>query len=133
MLLREYINALILNVDKTKIPNEIDLVFSGGAFNGMFGFGVLYYIKALEKQKLITVVRVSGCSIGSLLALWYLTDYPEDPDVWLTNIISGFKKKQNLTAYHENIRKTVYKLFENDTAVKSIDGYLFISFYDMKK
>ena len=83
MLLREYINALVLNIDSTKLPKEIDLVFSGGAFNCIFGLGILYYIKALEERKLTKVVRVSGCSAGAILALWYITNPDEDMDCLL--------------------------------------------------
>lgn len=133
LLIREYINALILNIDKSKLPNEIDLVFSGGAFNGLFGIGILYYIKALEQHKLTTVRRVSGCSIGSLLALWYIMDCDEDPNLWFADISKKCKKTQNLTAYNDKVEKTVYNLFKTDESVATLNGLLFISFYDMKK
>jgi hypothetical protein len=132
-LMRKYINALILNVDRNRLPREIDLVFSGGALNGLFGIGVLYYIKALEEQGFTKVKRVSGCSIGSLLAVWYITNCVEDPDVWFTDIIRMFKKKQNNTAYNEKVVKIVYNLFIDDESVKTLNDCLFISFYDMKK
>lgn len=133
LLIREYINALILNIDKSKLPNEIDLVFSGGAFNGLFGIGILYYIKALEQHKLTSVKRVSGCSIGSLLALWYIMDCDEDPNLWFADISQKCKKTQNLTAYNDKVEKTVYNLFKTDESVATLNGRLFISFYDMKK
>lgn len=132
-LIRNYINALILNVDRTKLPTEIDLVFSGGGLNGLFGMGVLYYIKALEEHGFTKIKRVSGCSIGSLLALWYITNCAEDPDVWFTDIIRMFKKKQNNTSYNEKVIKIVYNLFMDDESVKRLNECLFISFYDMKK
>lgn len=132
-LMRKYINALILNVDRNRLPTEMDLVFSGGALNGLFGIGVLYYIKALEEHGFTKVKRVSGCSIGSLLALWYITNCSEDPDIWFTDIIRMFKKTQNLTGYNEKVVKTVYSLFQDDESVKALNECLFISFYDMKK
>ena len=133
MLLREYINALILNIDKTKLPKEIDLVFSGGALNGVFGLGVLYYIRALEERKLTKVIRVSGCSIGAILALWYITNSDEDMDTWFTEIVTKFKKDLNLKSYQENVKKFINKIFSDEDKLKSLNGRLFISFYDMKK
>ena len=125
MLIREYINALILNIDKNKLPPEIDLVFSGGAFNGLFGIGVLYYIKALEENNLTTVRRVSGCSIGSLLALWYIMDCKEDPNEWFADITSMFKKTQSLIAYNHKVKKMVYNLFDDDESIKTINDFYF--------
>lgn len=133
MLLREYINALILNIDETKLPKEIDLVFSGGALNGVFGLGILYYIRALEEQKLTKVVRVSGCSIGAILALWYITNSDEDLDSWFTEIVTKFKKDLNLKSYQENVKIIVNKIFNDREKLKSLNGRLFINFYDMKK
>jgi len=133
MLLREYINALILNVDKTKIPNEIDLVFSGGALNGVFGLGVLYYIKALEKLKLTKVVRVSGCSIGAILAIWYIINLDQDIDELFMDTFNKFKKDLNLKGYQENVKKVINEIFDDEEKLKSLNGRLFISFYDMKK
>lgn len=132
-LIRKYINALILNVDHNRLPKEMDLVFSGGGLNGLFGIGILYYIKALEEHGFTKVIRVSGCSIGSLLALWYITNCEEDPNEWFTDIIQMFKKKQNNTFYNQKIVKIVYNLFINDESVKILNECLFISFYDMKK
>jgi len=133
MLLREYINALILNIDSTKLPKEIDLVFSGGAFNCVFGLGILYYIKALEERKLTKVVRVSGCSAGAILALWYITNPDEDMDVLFTNIVTCFKKDLNLKGYQEKVKEIVNKVFDNEDKLNILNGRLFISFYDMKK
>ena len=133
MLLREYINALVLNIDSTKLPKEIDLVFSGGAFNCIFGLGILYYIKALEERKLTKVVRVSGCSAGAILALWYITNPDEDMDMLFTNIVTCFKKNLNFKGYQEKVKEIVNKVFYNEDNLNILNGRLFISFYDMKK
>ncbi len=133
MLLREYINALVLNIDSTKLPKEIDLVFSGGAFNCIFGLGILYYIKALEERKLTKVVRVSGCSAGAILALWYITNPDEDMDMLFTNIVTCFKKNLNFKGYQEKVKEIVNKVFDNEDNLNILNGRLFISFYDMKK
>ena len=42
-----YIHSLTKEVDENKISNEYDLIFDGGAFNGLMGQGVGLYIKSL--------------------------------------------------------------------------------------
>ena len=73
-LLRAYVRTLADNADSTRIPKEVDIVFSGGAFNGFMGYGVMLYIKALFVKHGVMVHRVSGCSIGSLLAAFVFAD-----------------------------------------------------------
>lgn len=133
MLLREYINALVLNINYEKLPKEIDLVFSGGALNGIYGLGILYYIRALENHNLTKVIRVSGCSIGALLALWYIKNSDKDMDTLFTEIVLNFKKNLNFKKYQENIKKIVNEFFVDDNKIQSLNNRLYISFYDMKK
>ena len=43
-LLQEYIKALIINVDKTGVEKNINIIFDGGAFNGGFAAGIGLYL-----------------------------------------------------------------------------------------
>ena len=47
------INTLIENIPQENIPKEIDLVLDGGAFNGLYMLGGLFYIKEMEKRNKI--------------------------------------------------------------------------------
>ena len=49
-LLKEYVKALVHNVDKQILPKKIDLVFGGGAFNGFFSMGVAMLYYRMEKK-----------------------------------------------------------------------------------
>ena len=73
-LLNLYVNTLVKNVDAEKIPKEIDLIFDGGVFNGFIGYGFSMYLSELEKQNKTKIIRVSGCSIGSVLGLLYIVN-----------------------------------------------------------
>ncbi len=73
MNLTHYIHALFEIVDKKDIPNEIDLVLDGGAFNGAYLLGALYYLKEMEKKQLLSINRISGCSVGACGAILYLS------------------------------------------------------------
>jgi len=132
-LLKEYVKSLVQNVDKQILPQKIDLVFSGGAFNGFFAMGVAMYVLELKRQRLIEIGRLSGCSIGSLVALWCLVkDDDEDMDGWFTGIVTCLRTNHNLSRYHDMIRSKVTGLFPDDD-MSLINGRLFINFHDMKK
>jgi hypothetical protein len=131
-LLKEYVKALVQNVDKQTLPKKIDLVFSGGGFNGFFAMGVAMYVLELRRQGHIKIARLSGCSIGSLVALLCLIDKDEDIDEWFTDIAACFRTNHNLAEYHDMVRKGVMRLLPTDD-MSQINGHLFINFHDLKK
>ena len=132
-LLKEYVKALVHNVDKQILPKKIDLVFGGGAFNGFFSMGVAMYVLELKKQGLIEIGRLSGCSIGSLIALvCIMKDNVEDMDEWYTDAVKCLRTNHNMSRYHDMIRDIVMKMFPNDD-MSLINGRLFINFHDLKQ
>ena len=62
MALHTFINTLIENIPEKHLPPELDLVLDGGAFNGVYMLGGLFYVKELERREKIQVKRVSCCS-----------------------------------------------------------------------
>ena len=103
--LKQYIGSLIENLDKTQIPKEIDLVLDGGAFNGGFGCGILLYLKELENLKLLKIDKISGCSVGALLALAYCINMVESNLLLYTNILQEFRKTCFLNKLSDMIEK----------------------------
>ena len=72
MLLKAYIKTMAESslTDRNEVnPLEIDLVISGGAFNGAYGFGVVLYLLELIEQKKLIIKNASGCSVGAMTAL----------------------------------------------------------------
>ena len=51
MALNVFIKSLIENIPNNHIPKNIDLVLDGGAFNGIYMLGGLFYIKELEQTR----------------------------------------------------------------------------------
>ena len=45
------------NIKNRKKPLKIDLVLSGGAFNGSYILGALYFLKELEREKYIIIKK----------------------------------------------------------------------------
>ena len=99
MLVKKYVKQLISNLPEKneKIPIEIDLVLSGGSFNGSYTIGALYYIKELEKQNAIKVKRISGSSIGSILGLLYFSNKLYLFNTFYSIFFENFNKNKNLS------------------------------------
>ena len=77
-MIQEYVNKLIENlpddIKNGENPLHIDLVLDGGVFNGSYLVGALYFLKEMEKRNYIKIERISGCSVGSIVAFLYYID-----------------------------------------------------------
>lgn len=131
-LLNSYINALIINVKQTKIPPAINLIFDSGAVNGILGIGAALYIKRLEQVGYIKVKKVSGCSIGSVIGLWYMCDCSETMYDYTVKLFSSYKEHKNFYMYKTLVTNIVNQLFP-DNDVRRLNRKLYINYYDTKK
>ena len=50
----EYIDELIKNIPKREIPHNLDIVVEGGAFNGSYVLGILFFLKRANSFFLLT-------------------------------------------------------------------------------
>jgi hypothetical protein len=66
------VNTLPPNILEQERPIDIDIVFDSGMFNGSYLVGAMKYISELEKRNIVKIHRISGCSIGSFIALLYI-------------------------------------------------------------
>ena len=71
MLTDNFISKFIEDLPNSNKPLKLDIVFEGGLFNGSYLAGCLLYLKQLENNKFIKIHKISGCSIGSILAILY--------------------------------------------------------------
>jgi hypothetical protein len=133
-MINEYVNKLIENLpDEIKnrtVPEEIDLVLDGGVFNGSYHVGALYFLKEMERRKYIKINRISGCSVGSIVAFLYFID-GLDLMAKLYDIISNeFKNKMQLSCLKE-IKKHIEERIPKDILEK-VNNKLFISYNNIK-
>jgi hypothetical protein len=127
-LLQEYIKALIVNIEIKNIPCDINVIFDGGAFNGGFALGIALYLKCMEDHKLINIHSISGCSIGSVLAMWYLTGCKVEGIAYFEEFMTSYKKNANLHSYKSIILSFINSIFSNEN-----DNSVFITYYNIKK
>ena len=133
-MIDEYINKLIENlpdeIKNRKEPEVIDLVLDGGVFNGSYHIGALYFLKEMERRKYIKINRISGCSVGSIVAFLYFID-GLDLMPKLYDIISNeFKNKLQLSCLKE-IKKHIEERIPKDIC-KKVHNRLFISYNNIK-
>ena len=140
LLIKEYTKALIQNVDKTHLPKELNLIFDGGVFNCGFASGVALYIKTLEENNLIKINKISGCSAGALIALWYITGCKESGIKYFENMMQSFKETLNFNELQNSLSVFVDELFldanasnKNNIDISMLDNRLFINYYDTSK
>jgi len=127
-----YIKTLVDRVNdnhNVNIPPTLDVVFDGGAFNGGMGLGIAMYLKQLEKLNRISIKRVSGCSIGSIIALYYLVNIKYDINNMFLEIRECFQNKFNLTRYKDCVRDFIFTNMTDD--LSSINNVLHITYYDL--
>jgi len=134
-MIEEYIQKLIINLpDHCKNINKplnLDLVLDGGAFNGSYLVGSLYFLREMEKLKYICIKRISGCSIGSIAALLYFIDSLDSMSDLYEIFYNDFKSNYNLNKL-KNIKDILNDKIPNDICSK-INGRFFISYYNIKK
>lgn len=128
-IFKNYISAMCENLDNKNIPDKIDLIIDGGAFNGSFAYGILLYIKELEKIQMTKVERISGTSIGAVLGLLYLTNNLENEINNFNEILNNFKNTLQLSNVKTIIANIVNK-YINDPTI--LNNKLFITYYDVK-
>jgi hypothetical protein len=135
-MINDYVHKLMENlpesITKRTIPLKIDLILGGGAFNGSYILGALYFLKELERKKYVKIKRISTCSISSILALLYLTDNLDKANELYFDIIQDFKNKGNLSKLFE-IKDLFKKYISDDVCKKHLNKKLFICYNDIIK
>jgi hypothetical protein len=134
-MIQEYVNKLIENLPddlkNTKNPLVIDLVLDGGVFNGSYLVGALYFLKEMEKRNYIKVDRISGCSIGSVVAFLYFIDGLDLMPKLYTVVQDDFKKCYNL-----KIMKTLKDMLKDNVPediCEKVNNKLFICYNNIVK
>jgi hypothetical protein len=133
-MIQKFVNKLIENLPdeytKTSKPIKYDIVLGGGAFNGSCLIGALYFLKEMEKRNYIKIERISGCSIGSIVGLLYLTDNLDLMTSLYNYITKKFKKNHNLAIIKEI--KDILKDHIPDNICEIVNNKLYICYNNIK-
>jgi hypothetical protein len=125
----KFINNLPEHLLNIKTPMKLDVVLEGGLFNGSFHAGALFFLKEMENRNIVKVERISGVSIGSLMAFLYFSNNLSIISDFYHLIYTTFKKTHNLKIIKQ-LKKILHgKLSEN--ICKVVDKRLYISYYNV--
>jgi hypothetical protein len=120
----------VKNNDK---PLEIDLVLDGGAFNGSYIIGALYFLKEMENRNFIKIKRISGCSIGSVIGFLYLINKLDLVQVLYDIFIKNFKEKYNFENFKQLKKYLSNKIpYLNDDICMKVNNVLFIKYNNIQ-
>jgi hypothetical protein len=134
-MINQYVEKFIKNLPEelknTKNPIKLDLVLDGGIFNGSYLVGALYFLKEMEKRNYVKICRISGCSIGSIVAFVYLIDCLDISESFYNIIFEQLKKTYNL-----NINQALHSILEDkipDDICSKVNNKLYITYTNIEK
>jgi hypothetical protein len=134
-MINQYVEKFIENLPdelkNTKNPIKLDLVLDGGIFNGSYLVGALYFLKEMEKRNYVKICRISGCSIGSIVAFVYIIDCLDISESFYSIIFEQLKKTHNL-----NINQALRSILEDkipDDICSKINNKLYITYTNIQE
>ena len=134
-MINDYVIKLIENLPddlkNSKTPLRLDLVLDGGIFNGSYLVGALYFLKEMEKRNYVIVERISGCSVGSVVAFLYFIDSLDMMSVLYDIVKKEFKNGYKLPTITE--LKTHLKDRTPSDNCEKVNGKLYMSYNNVRK
>ena len=131
-MLTKYINNLI-NELPPQASIEFDLILGPGLFNGSYLLGSLLYLKHLSIKKYIVINRISGCSIGSLIALLWFIDENINNEIYAMLYSILKQNKKNIFDKFFTCLFNKLKTYITPLILESINNHLYITYHNLKK
>jgi hypothetical protein len=134
-MINEFVAKLIDNlpddIKNSKEPLSLDLVLDGGAFNGSYLVGALYFLKEMEKRNYVKINRISGCSVGAIAGFLYYIDGLHLMTKLYEVITADFRQSYQLQFVKE-LHKYLGPYIPHDICQR-INGKFFITYHNIKK
>ena len=125
MIYDSHIDKLLENYDIPEKTIPMDLILDTGAFNGIYLYGSLMYIKKLESLKAVKIERISGASIGAICGMLYIFDKLDAIENFYRRIRETIRKEGTLNSYHDVLKEFFSGLDENE--FKKLNDRLYIN------
>jgi hypothetical protein len=110
----------------------LDVILDGGAFNGSYLLGVMYFLREMKSQQRLELDRISCSSIGTFVALAHMGDCM---DLFSTILYKKtrrhFKTHMDLNNFDETFEELRKHLPSN--ICEKMSGKVFMSYYNIKK
>jgi hypothetical protein len=133
-MIQNYIKKLIENLPSNITKREkiikLDIILDGGIFNGSYLIGCLYFLKEMERRKFIKIERISGCSIGSIMAFLYFCDALDIAEELYIIIKESFTKTHNISIIQNLYQLLKHRIPENIVSI--VNNRLYVTYYNVK-
>lgn len=134
-MINEFVAKLIDNlpddIKNSKEPLILDLVLDGGAFNGSYLVGALYFLKEMEKRNYVKINRISGCSVGAIAGFLYYIDGLHLMTNLYEVLTADFRQSYRLQLVKE-LHRYLGPHIPHDIC-QQINGRFFITYHNIKK
>jgi len=132
-MIKDYVIKLIenlpQNIKDAKKCETIDLVLDGGAFNGSYLTGAVYFLQEMEQRKYIKINRISGCSIGSVIAFLYYIDRIDLASTFAKMTAEDFRQTHKLQII-KDIKNNLKPHIPDDVCLM-VNHKLFITYHNI--
>lgn len=129
-MISTYICNLVDSIPTSILKKEkLDIVLDGGLFNGSYLAGALLFIKELEYRKHCKVKRISGCSVGSIVAVLYHLNAIHLSENIYNILLDTIKKTDFLDAFSELFE--VLNPLLTDEMCLSMNKRVYITYYNI--
>ena len=131
MNIEDYAKNCVNNIAKPEKKETINLILDGGAFNGSYLIGAMYFLMEMEKKNYIAIDKISCSSVGSLIALGYISNtLALFSGILYENMRRQFKQECNLNIFDKTFEQ-LKPLLPKDI-YKKMSGRVFISYYNIQ-
>ena len=134
-MINQYVEKFIDNLPEelknSENPIKLDLVLDGGIFNGSYLVGALYFLKEMEKRNYIKICRISGASIGSIVAFIYIIDCLDVLEKLYKKVLTQLHTNYNLNTII-NLHKLLDKYIPENVCDK-VNNKLYITYNNIQK
>ena len=118
------------NQNNESFPMNVDLILDGGAFGGSYTLGSLYYLQELVCRKKITLHRISGVSIGSIMGFLLIANRLDDGISLYRSFFYYFKENGSLSIFKKTLQKIILSLPKD--FYLQCNSKLYISYFNCK-
>ena len=118
------------NQNNELLPMNVDLILDGGAFGGSYTLGSLYYLQELVCRKKITLHRISGVSIGSIMGFLLIANRLHDGISLYRSFFYYFKENGSLSIFKKTLQKIISSLPKD--FYLQCNSKLYISYFNCK-
>ena len=130
-MIKDYVTRLIGNLPPSTTRVSLDVVLDGGLFNGSYLVGALSFLKEMERTGRVKIARISGCSIGAIVALLYFGDALDMMPSLYEMVYREFQTYHRLRSLLQ--LKTHLRSILTDALLANVQGRLFVTYYHVKQ